>query len=430
MWPTAASATCSLSRTLSLGQIGSSCKSVSGIGGLSSSSGDVSMLASSSSSLNSSSGLASFGVGQVRDSRASKKRFLKCKALKIEGPPPRIEPVASASSEKAAEADKTTPAVDGAAVPSPSTAESQEAKIARRAADWRRVEKLKETGTLHKGRVDACNSGGILVRINGLQSFLPFSQLNSARLTKDGVTRTSAEVGKELVGELITVKVIECNEEERRLIVSEKQAVLVESVQQIKEGDVYEGKVNSVTEYGAFVDLKFPDGSYPVSGLVHVSELSWDPVPFPRDFIQEEQIVKVKVVQVDREKLKLALSIKQLQADPLLETLDTLMPVEPLETTPGSDAEMIEIPLPGLEQIVAFMLEEEGITKVTLGRQALERRVVSQDLEIWLSNMHSSEPKKYKAKLDVTEVQEVHLETSLDRDGIKAAVQRVTGRVP
>lgn len=55
-------------------------------------------------------------------------------------------------------------------------------------------------------------------------------------------------------------QVIECNEEERRLIVSEKQAVLVESVQQIKEGDVYEGKVNSVTEYGAFVDLKFPDG--------------------------------------------------------------------------------------------------------------------------------------------------------------------------
>ncbi|KAG6551177.1 hypothetical protein Mapa_007412 [Marchantia paleacea] len=436
MWPTAASATCALSRNVSLKQIGSSCMScsVNGTGGISSSSADVSMLASTSSSLKSSSGLTSFGLGQAQDSRLSKKRFFQCKALKIEGPPPRIEPVASASSEKAAEVEKTTPPVDGAVVSSsPSTAESQDAKIARRAADWKRVEKLKETGTLHKGRVDACNSGGILVRINGLQSFLPFSQLNSARLTKDGVTKTSAEVGKELVGELITVKVIECNEEERRLIVSEKQAVLVESVQQIKEGDVYEGKVNSVTEYGAFVDLKFPDGSYPVSGLVHVSELSWDPVPFPRDFIQEGQIVKVKVVHVDREKLKLALTIKQLQADPLLETLDTLMPVEPQENTPdssSSDAEMIETPLPGLEQIVAYMLKEEGITKVTLGRQALERRVVSQDLELWLSNVPVEDGKFTLLARAGRQVQEVHLETSLDRDGIKAAVQRVTGRVP
>ncbi|KAL2620551.1 hypothetical protein R1flu_000756 [Riccia fluitans] len=406
-----------------------------GVGSNSSScSCDVSALASSSSSLNSSCSFASFGFLQAQDyySRIQRRRNpFQCKALKVEGPPQRIDPVASASVEKAA-------AVDGAAIPAvaaPSTSESPEAKQARRAADWKRAEKLKESGTLHKGRVDACNSGGILVRINQLQGFLPFSQLNSARLTKDGVTKTSAEVGKELVGEFVTVKVIECNEEEKRLIVSEKQAVLVESIQRIKEGDVYEGRVNSVTDYGAFVDLRFPDGSYPISGLVHVSELSWDPVPFPRDFIEEGQEVQVKVVQVDREKLKLALSIKQLQADPLLETLDTLMPVEPQEDTRLaetliSDAEMTDTPLPGLEQIVSYMLQEEGISEVTLGRQALERRVVSQDLELWLSNAPVDDGKFTLLARAGRQVQEVHLNTTLDRDGIKAAVQRVTGKVP
>ncbi|KAL3681363.1 hypothetical protein R1sor_024319 [Riccia sorocarpa] len=397
---------------------------------------DVSLLASSSSSLNSSGGFSSFGFRQAQDyyySRISRRsKTFQCKALKVEGPPQKIDPVAAASVEKATPADGSAPAPAAAA---PSTSESPEAKQARRAADWRKAEKLKETGTLHKGRVDAHNSGGILVRINQLQGFLPFSQLNAARLTKDGVTRTSAEVGKELVGELITVKVIECSEEERRLIVSEKQAVLVESIQQIKEGDIYQGRVNSVTDYGAFVDLRFPDGSYPVSGLVHVSELSWDPVPFPRDFIEEGQEVKVKVVQVDREKLKLALSIKQLQADPLLETLDTLMPVEPQEDTRladtlSSDAEMINTPLPGLEQIVAYMLQEEGITSVSLGRQALERRVVSQDLELWLSNAPVEDGSFTLLARAGRQVQEVHLSTSLDRDGIKAAVQRVTGKVP
>jgi ribosomal protein S1 len=69
-------------------------------------------------------------------------------------------------------------------------------------------------------------------------------------------------------------------------------------------------------------------GSYPVSGLIHVSELSWDPVRNPRDLLEEGQMVRVKVIQVDLDRMRLALSMKQLQADPLLETLDTLMPVE------------------------------------------------------------------------------------------------------
>jgi ribosomal protein S1 len=75
-------------------------------------------------------------------------------------------------------------------------------------------------------------------------------------------SKTLAEVAKELVGELIFVKIIEVNEEERRLIFSEKQASLIESLRQIQVGSIFDGKVNSVADFGAFVDLQLPDGRF------------------------------------------------------------------------------------------------------------------------------------------------------------------------
>jgi hypothetical protein len=80
-------------------------------------------------------------------------------------------------------------------------------KFDRKAADWKKAEKVMESGAIHKGRIDACNSGGLLVRFGSLQGFLPFSQMTVARLPKDG-SKTLSEVAKELVGELIFVKVI------------------------------------------------------------------------------------------------------------------------------------------------------------------------------------------------------------------------------
>jgi predicted RNA-binding protein with RPS1 domain len=304
-------------------------------------------------------------------------------------------------------------------------------KIDRKTADWQKAQKVMEDGTIHRGRVDACNSGGLLVRFGSLQGFLPFSQMDSGRIPKDG-SKALAEIAKELVGDLVSVKMIEVNESERRLIFSERQAVLEENLRLVEEGSVYNGKVNSVTDFGAFVDLALPDGTSSVSGLVHISELSWDPVRNPRDLLEEGQMVRVKVIQLDKERKRLALSIKQLETDPLLETLDTLMPVqtqvasEPIE----QDAELIGTSLPGLEQICEELLNEEGITGVTLGRTRLEKRVVSQDLELWLANAPVEGGKFSLLARAGRQVQEVQLNTSLDREGIKEAVQRVIGRVP
>jgi predicted RNA-binding protein with RPS1 domain len=304
-------------------------------------------------------------------------------------------------------------------------------KIDRKAADWKKAEKVMENGTIHRGRVDACNSGGLLVRFGSLQGFLPFSQMDTARIPKDG-SRALAEVAKELVGELVSVKMIEVIEAERRLIFSEKQAVLEENLRLVEEGSIYDGTVNSVTDFGAFVDIVLPDGTSSVSGLVHISELSWDPVRNPRDLLEEGQNVRVKVIQSDKERKRVALSIKQLEADPLLETLDTLMPVQTRDSSEpiDQDAELLGTSLPGLEQICEELMNEEGITGISLGRTRLEKRVVSQDLELWLANAPVEDGKFSLLARAGRQVQEVQLNTILDREGIKAAVQRVTGRVP
>lgn len=89
--------------------------------------------------------------------------------------------------------------------------------LLQKTADWQKAQKVMEDGTIHRGRVDACNSGGLLVRFGSLQGFLPFSQMDSGRIPKDG-SKALAEIAKELVGDLVSVKMIEVNESERRLI--------------------------------------------------------------------------------------------------------------------------------------------------------------------------------------------------------------------
>ncbi|KAJ7562917.1 hypothetical protein O6H91_03G089000 [Diphasiastrum complanatum] len=304
-------------------------------------------------------------------------------------------------------------------------------KMARRAADWRRAEKCKEDGEVVLGQVEACTRNGLVVRFYSLLGFMPYSQTS---VVKDE-TKTVADIGKELIGTMISVKLLEASEEQKKLIFSEREAVRIQTLKLLQKGDVYEGRVNGITDYGAFVDLRFPDGSYPLTGLVHVSELSWDPVSTPQDVLQVGQEVRVQIANVDLENARVSLSIKQLQADPLLETLDTLMPVDSQEASfetnqSDLDGELIGTYLPGIELICDELLKEEGITGATLGRQALEKRVVSQDLELWLSNAVGENGKFTILARAGRQVQEIYVNSALDREGMKTAVQQVTSRLP
>ncbi|KAH7664169.1 Nucleic acid-binding proteins protein [Dioscorea alata] len=312
-----------------------------------------------------------------------------------------------------------------------SKAGNGDAREVRRSADWKEARTYKESGVIFDGKIEGFNSGGLLIRFYSLLGFLPFPLLSPSHFWKDS-NKTVQEIARNLVGSSIAVKVIQASEEEKRLIFSERDADWSKYSEQVKVGDIFSGRVGSIEDYGAFVHLLFPDGFYHLTGLVHISEVSWDLVQDVRDFLSEGDLVKVKVIHIDRERSRITLSIKQLEDDPLLETLDKVIPPQgqlESDSLSASSPSNME-PLPGLESICQELLQEEGVTDVSFGRQALEKRVVSQDLELWLSNVPAKGNQFTLLARAGRQVQEVYLTTTLDQEGIKKAVQRVLGRVP
>uniref|UniRef100_A0A2N9J9E6 S1 motif domain-containing protein n=1 Tax=Fagus sylvatica TaxID=28930 RepID=A0A2N9J9E6_FAGSY len=207
---------------------------------------------------------------------------------------------------------------------------------ARRSADWKTARDYKESGFIYKGRIEGSNGGD--------------------------PQKTIHEIAKGLTGSDISMKVIQADEENKKLIFSEKEAVWSQFSEQVTVGDIFEARVGSVEDYGAFIHLRFPDGLYHLTGLVHVSEVSWDLVQDVRDILTEGDKVRVKVTIVDREKTRITLSIKQLEEDPLLETLDKVIPQDASavpDSLSNSNISNIE-PLPGLKTIFEELLQEDG----------------------------------------------------------------------
>ncbi|CAA7405011.1 unnamed protein product [Spirodela intermedia] len=307
---------------------------------------------------------------------------------------------------------------------------SDETRQLRRSADWKAARAYKESGVIYDGRVEGSNAGGLLIRFYSLVGFLPYPLMSPSPSCKEP-QKPIQDIAKGLVGSYLSVKVIQANEEEKKLIFSEKDAMWLKYSGQVNVGDIFDARVGSVEDYGAFIHLRFPDGCYHLTGLVHVSEVSWDLVQDVRDFLTEGEEIKVKIIQIDREKTRITLSIKQLEDDPLLETLDKVISQEDQfngdsQVMPnGASVES----LPGLESICKELLQEEGISDIRIGRQGLEKRVVSQDLQLWLSNVPAKDNQFTLLARSGRQVQELHLTTTLDQEGIKRAVQRVLGRV-
>lgn len=306
---------------------------------------------------------------------------------------------------------------------------SDDPRQARRSADWKAARVYKERGLIFEGRVEDFNNGGLLIRFYSLLGFLPYPQLSPSHACKEP-HKSIQEVAEGLTGSIVSVKVIISDEENRKLIFSEKEAAWSKYSQQINVGDVFQARVGSIEDYGAFVHLKFPDGYYHLTGLVHVSEVSWDLVQDVRDVLTEGDEVRVKIINIDRLKSRITLSMKQLEEDPLLETLEKVIPQDDSAVTDYTNQGYDIEPLPGLETIFQELLQEEGIDDVKISRQGFEKRVVSQDLQLWLSNVPPVGNEFILLARAGRQVQEIHLTTSLDQDGIKSALQRVLERVP
>lgn len=195
---------------------------------------------------------------------------------------------------------------------------------AREQRDWEQAETLKASGDAFDSKIIGYNKGGLLVPLGRLRGFVPASQISMVRRSSLSGDTPEQRWGK-MVGEEISTTVIEVDRERRRLILSERQA-LQETRETLKdrlldglgEGDVRVGRVTSVADFGAFVNI---DGA---DGLVHLSEISWERIQHPSQVLKVGQEVKVRVISIDRDRKRISLSIRQLEKDPWLQKVEKL----------------------------------------------------------------------------------------------------------
>ncbi len=183
---------------------------------------------------------------------------------------------------------------------------------------WQTIKDKMDKKEVVRTKILEANKGGLMVEINGVVGFLPVSQLSLEHYPRveDGDKNKILQVLQSYVGQLFDVQIITADSEEEKLIVSEK-AVFEEEMEaklsKLKIGQVVEGMITGVVDFGAFV--KFGE----LEGLVHISELAWQRIENPKDIVHVGQKVTAKVISID--KGRVSLSIKQLMEDPWLEAV-------------------------------------------------------------------------------------------------------------
>jgi len=185
---------------------------------------------------------------------------------------------------------------------------------------WRIAEEQYKNNELLKARVIDYNKGGLIVDVSGIRGFVPISQilnLKREEVASGGDNQETAAKLQSMKDKELQLKIIEINRARNRLILSERLAAQEwrlrrreELLDELKPGEVRHGVVSNLANFGAFVDLGGADG------LVHISQLAWSRVNHPSEVLKVGQEVEVQVLSVDKEKKKIALSIKRAEVDP------------------------------------------------------------------------------------------------------------------
>jgi small subunit ribosomal protein S1 len=217
-------------------------------------------------------------------------------------------------------------------------------KRARFEKAWRRIEIAAESGEPVEGGVIEVVKGGLILDL-GVRGFLPASLVDIRRVHNLD----------EFMGQTLECKVIELNRSRNNVVLS-RRAVLEEERKEVREqilgklepGQVVEGKISNIVDFGAFVDL---DG---IDGLIHISELSWSHVNHPSEVVSIGDTVRIKVLDIDRDRQRISLGLKQTQEDPWQRVVSTHRPNDVLEGTVTkvvAFGAFVEI-LPGVEGLV------------------------------------------------------------------------------
>lgn len=196
---------------------------------------------------------------------------------------------------------------------------------------WEDIVSKKDNKDVVYTKVLDANKGGLIMEINGITGFLPVSQLSSKNYPRveNGDKNKILELLRRLVGQELPVRVIDCDRESEKLIVSEKAAQSekeLSAISALKVGDVIEGEVSGVVDFGAFVKFLPPAkkegerGDDRLEGLVHISELAWQLIDNPREIVKTGDVVQAKIIGIDE--TRISLSMKALKRDPWTEVLE------------------------------------------------------------------------------------------------------------
>jgi len=195
---------------------------------------------------------------------------------------------------------------------------------------WEEVAARMEAGEIIEVSPYDANRGGLLVEFEGVRGFLPVSQLSAEHYPRVGSSDKDEILQRlnGLVGQTLKVRILDSDRKANKLIFSEKEAVkegLAERFEKLKVGDKVSGVVTGVVDFGVFVNVEG------IEGLVHISEISWERVNNPSDYVKVGQTIEAKIISIDKDRL--SLSIKQLTKDPWLDEVEQFKAGDKVEGT-------------------------------------------------------------------------------------------------
>ena len=195
---------------------------------------------------------------------------------------------------------------------------------------WDELDSVFQSGETIEVKAYDANRGGLLIELEGIRGFLTVSQIAAehyprvAGADKDEILQRL----NSLVGQPLKVRILDVSRKQNKLIFSEKEALredMKERFEKLQVGDVVKGSITGVVDFGAFVNVSG------IEGLIHISEISWDRVENPNDYVKTGEQVEAKIIAIDKDRL--SLSLKQMQDDPWVKEVDKYTKGDSVEGT-------------------------------------------------------------------------------------------------
>ncbi|TSC74861.1 MAG: hypothetical protein G01um101433_980 [Parcubacteria group bacterium Gr01-1014_33] len=250
---------------------------------------------------------------------------------------------------------------------------------------WVDLRKGMENGETLELKVEKANTGGLILQTGGIEGFLPASQLsykNYPRVDGGSKEKIFQELQK-LVGQTLKVKILDLNPQENKLILTEKgldQETFRSAVAKYHVGDIVEGEITSVVDFGAF--MKFGDQG--LEGLIHLSEIDWSLIEDPRQALKPGERMNAKIIDIQGEKI--SLSLKQLKVDPWIKTAEkyqkgAIVTGKVTKFNPFGAFVEVERDIQGLIHISEFGTQEAMRRALELGKEYMFKIILIEPKE-------------------------------------------------